>query len=79
MASITIKDIPRELHEKIKRRAKANRRSLNSEVIECLSRAVGADRLDPKAFLEGARALRGRVSGRLTDVELAEMRTGGRP
>jgi plasmid stability protein len=36
MISITIKGIPKETHRKLKKRAAAHRRSLNSEVIYVL-------------------------------------------
>lgn len=51
MANLTIKNIPQGLHEELKRRAAANRRSLNGEILAILERGddtqrerrVGAD------------------------------------
>jgi plasmid stability protein len=40
MASLLIKNIPRRLHAQLKKRAAANRRSLNSETIGMLEEAV---------------------------------------
>lgn len=40
MASITIKRLPAELHERLKSIALRNRRSLQSEIISCLERQV---------------------------------------
>lgn len=40
MAGLLIKDLPGELHEKLKARAAANRRSLSSEAITILEKAL---------------------------------------
>lgn len=40
MASITIKDIPHDVHVRLVAKAKQNGRSLNSEVIQCLRQAA---------------------------------------
>ncbi len=43
MASITIKDIPADLHEQLKREAEANFRSLNQEVLARVQRTFEID------------------------------------
>ena len=43
MASITIKGIPKELHEQLKREAEANFRSLNQEVLARVERTFEID------------------------------------
>jgi plasmid stability protein len=78
VASITVKDIPEKLHRRLKARALAHRRSLNSEVIACLEAAASAQKLDPDALLARAASLRSRVAGRLTDTDLAALRGAGR-
>lgn len=42
MATLTIRNLPDELHRELKERAKRNRRSLNQEVIAELADASGA-------------------------------------
>lgn len=42
MASITLKNIPERLHCAYKRRAKANSRSLQAEILQVLARSVVA-------------------------------------
>ncbi|MDX1396221.1 MAG: nucleotidyltransferase domain-containing protein [Gemmatimonadota bacterium] len=42
MATITLRNIPRELHDRLKSRAERNRRSLNSEAVLLLEQAVEA-------------------------------------
>jgi plasmid stability protein len=78
VASITVKDIPEKLHRRLKARALAHRRSLNSEIIASLEAAASAEKLDPDTLLARAAALRNRVSGRLTDKDLAALRAAGR-
>lgn len=41
MATITLKNVPTELHRRLKVRAAANHRSLNREVIRCLELSLG--------------------------------------
>lgn len=78
MATMTVKDVPEKLHRRLKARAAAHRRSLNSEVIACLEATAGAQKLDPDTLLARAASLRSRVGGRLTDSDLAAFRTAGR-
>ena len=58
MATITVKNIPDELYERLKSVAEINRRSLNSEIIVCIENAVASRRVDIKAALANARRLR---------------------
>jgi antitoxin FitA len=78
MATITIKDLPEKLHRQLKVRALRYHRSLNSEVIALLEAATAPQTLDPDALLARAAKLRSRVSGRLTDSDLAALRNAGR-
>lgn len=78
MASLTLKNIPPDLHKKLKARAAENGRSLNSEAIAALRVATAGRPVDVEAFLAQARKLRARVRGVLTDEELREMKNAGR-
>ncbi|HEV8434837.1 MAG TPA: Arc family DNA-binding protein [Thermoanaerobaculia bacterium] len=51
MAGLLIKDLPRELHEKLKARAAANGRSMSSEVLTILKTALD-DRSGPLSLAE---------------------------
>jgi len=80
MPTITVKNIPPEIYEKLKRTAEINHRSINSEIIACIERAVGSRQIDPDELLAEARRLRAQVAGRpITDRELAKAKTAGRP
>ena len=80
MPTITVKNIPADLYERLKQSARANRRSINSEVIVCIERAVSHRRVDPEATLARARALREKtVAYQITDDEFNQAKTTGRP
>jgi len=80
MASLTIKNVPTALLRRLRRRAVANRRSLNLEVIASLESTVEATQMDPEALLARVRAARiVPRSMRLTDRTLTAMKAAGRP
>jgi hypothetical protein len=80
MPTITVKNIPPELCEQLKQSARANRRSINSEVIVCIERAVGCRKVDPEAMIARARALREKtVPYQITDDEFNQAKRAGRP
>jgi plasmid stability protein len=62
MATLTLRNVPDELVARLKQRAKQNRRSLNSEVIECLEQEVKAP-ADLEAWLARVDALRAQIKG----------------
>lgn len=79
MASITIKNVPDDLYDQLKRQAEDNRRSLNNEAIVCLQRAVRERRRDVRDILAEVDALRNSISvPPLTDELLAEAIDEGR-
>jgi plasmid stability protein len=61
MATLTIKNIPADLYERLKESAAQDRRSINNQVIVCLERAFNS-KIDADAVLAGARALRQKTS-----------------
>lgn len=59
MVTITVKNIPEELYERIKSQAKVNRRSINSEIISIFEHAIPTRTpLEVKDVLERARKVR---------------------
>ena len=58
MATVTVKNIPDELYERLKSVAEINRRSINSEIIVCIENAVVSRRINLDETLENARRLR---------------------
>jgi plasmid stability protein len=79
MPTITVKNIPVEIYEKLKRAAQVNRRSINSEVIACIERAVCSQEINPDLLLANARKLRAKTASHpITDRELAQAKAAGR-
>lgn len=79
MATMTIKNIPDELYEQLKRRAAANRRSINNEVIVLIERAVQYQAQDPNEVLERVRVLREKLDLYVTEDEITAAKHEGRP
>ena len=80
MPSLTIKNVPDDLYKRLKESANEHRRSVNSEVIICLERALRSRRVDPEAFLSRIDALHKQVSlTPLTDEVLLRAKEEGRP
>ncbi len=79
MATMTLKNVPDELYEQLKRSAERHRRSVNKEAITCLERALGG-RTDPAELLEQIRAARAQMREvYVTDDDLGAARDEGRP
>ena len=79
MPTITVKNIPVEIYQRLKQRAETNRRSLNSEIIACIELAVISQPLDPQAFIQRARSLREKNQGTiLTDEAFSQAKHEGR-
>ena len=80
MTTITVKNIPADLYERLKRTAKVNHRSINSEIIACIERSVSQRPLEIDAFLVQARQLREWTAEYVTnDEELNTAKMEGRP
>lgn len=80
MPTITVKNIPEDVYDRIKQQAQVNRRSLNSEIITLMERAVRSYRIDPDEFIAEARAIRELTADYiLTDEELEQAINEGRP
>lgn len=77
MASLMIRDLPSDLHSRLKERAKANRRSLGKEALVILEEALGAGVWPPS--IEELDKLRMRGARPLTQEILDEARESGRP
>ena len=58
MVTITIKNIPEQIYERIKVRATTNHRSINGEILSILEQAVALPPIDVEATLERARKVR---------------------
>jgi plasmid stability protein len=78
--TLTLKNIPDEVYERLKASAEAHRRSLNSEAIVCLESVLLPGRIEPGERLARARALRatlGRTKFKARDIDA--LKREGRP
>ncbi len=80
MPNVNVKNLPKDIHRRLKERAKRNHRSLNSELIACLQDAVMPRRIDPDEAAERIRTLRARFRGSpLEDEDIARLKAERRP
>lgn len=78
--TLTLKNIPDEVYERLKASADTHRRSLNSEAIVCLESVLLPGRLAPSERLARARALRATLATReFQPVEIDALKHEGRP
>jgi antitoxin FitA len=78
--NLTLKGIPEPLYRALKQRARASRRSLNSEAIVALESALLGAPLNATDILARVDAVRERVRGPyLTDAEINAAKRAGRP
>lgn len=78
MRSITIKDMPARLRQKLKARAEVHGRNLNAEIIACLETSMRSSAVDVDRLLVNARALRRSAPVRLTEKDLGTLKEAGR-
>lgn len=78
--TLTLKNIPDEVYERLKASAEAHRRSLNSEAIVCLEAVLMPGRMDPGERLARARAMRDALStSRFKVRDIEAMKRDGLP
>lgn len=77
--TLTLKNIPEPLYERLKSSAEMNHRSLNSEVIVCLESALMAGKMPPAERLARARELRAALpKGKFKAKDIDEAKRQGR-
>jgi plasmid stability protein len=81
MANVTVKNIPDDLYDRLKKRAEENRRSLNGEIIHTLEQVVREPRAGcHRPSLDEIRALGARISAPPLTEDFLERAIGeGRP
>jgi plasmid stability protein len=79
MATLTIKNIPDHLYQNLKNQALSHHRSINSEVIVCLEKALEKNKPQLNIILKEARRLRTKTSKhKLTEKQLKNAKEQGR-
>jgi plasmid stability protein len=78
--TLTLKNIPDEVYERLKRSAEAHRRSMNSEAIVCLEAALLSPKLAPEERIARARALRATLpKAKFRAKDIDALKREGRP
>ncbi len=78
--TLTLKNIPDEVYERLKASAEAHRRSLNSEAIVCLESVLVPGRVAVTERLARARALRSALpKGKFRAKDIDAHKRQGRP
>jgi antitoxin FitA len=80
MATITLKNIPPDLHRKLKKRAEEHHRSLNKEIIATLKSTTGETHpVNVDALILEARAARSKFKRQISATEIDAWKRAGRP
>ena len=75
---LTLKNIPDQLYERLRRTATMNRRSLNSEVIVCLESVLLPSIMQAGERIARAQALRVGLPPTFNATDIAEFKQAGR-
>jgi plasmid stability protein len=78
MSTITLKNVPENIHQALKSRAKAHGRSLNKEVICSLEQLLSGTPTDVGQYISEARAVREEMNVYITQRELTAIKNEGR-
>jgi plasmid stability protein len=68
MPNLTLKRVPDEIHERLKERAERHRRSMNSEAIRILERALTPSRMSAEEAIARAEELNDRIGKTFPDI-----------
>lgn len=80
MRTLTIKNIPDELYERLKTAAQAHHRSLNSEILYCVEQTLVARKIEVNTELAIPKALRAKTASHpISETELDAAKNDGRP
>jgi hypothetical protein len=80
MPAITLKNIPVELYDEIKKNAGINYRSINGEILFRLKQSVGHKKINPKLLISKIDELQAKIQApKLTEKILYEAKNMGRP
>ena len=78
--TLTLKNIPDEVYERLRVAAELHRRSLNSEAIVCLETVLTPTKISPSERIARARALRAELPAKkFSSREIDTFKKDGRP
>lgn len=77
--TMTLKNIPDDVYERLRVAAELHRRSLNSEAIVCLETVLAPTKIPPGERLARARQLRAELSTKFRARDIDALKKQGRP
>lgn len=77
--TLTLKNIPDDVYERLREAAELHRRSLNSEAIVCLETVLMPTRMPSGERLARARKLRAGLSAKFRSRDIDALKKQGRP
>ena len=78
MKSLTLKNIPDDLHQRLKQRASRHHRSLNSEILASLESSLRSQPVDAEAYIARVRKLRPKGHEKITQADFDALKREGR-
>jgi antitoxin FitA len=78
MATVTVKNLPDELHQKLRESAKLHHRSINNEIIALLESKLHPQRVDTTAMLAEIRKFRESLNVYLDHEDVQRLKEEGR-
>jgi plasmid stability protein len=80
MPTITLKNIPADLHRELKKRAEEHHRSLNREILATLQGVANQSRrIEPATLIREARAIRKKFKREISPAQIRTWIRHGRP
>ena len=76
--SLTLKNVPDDVYDRLKWSAETHRRSINSEAIVCLEAVLVPARVSPNERVARARAMREKMSATFKAEDIDEFKRAGR-
>jgi plasmid stability protein len=76
--SLTLKNVPDDVYDRLKWSAETHRRSINSEAIVCLESVLVPARVSPNERLARAKALREKMSTTFKAEDIDKFKRAGR-
>lgn len=76
--NLSLKEVPAATHRRLKERAEANHRSLNSEILAILDAALSSRRIDAEENIRKAQVLRQKFHGTVSETDLNKAKRAGR-
>lgn len=77
--TLTLKNVPDDVYERLKAAAQTHRRSINSEAIVCLEAVLTPTRIAPGERLVRARRLRAELGATFRARDIDVLKRQGRP